>query len=80
MWFLIDIVVAVCVAANIVKLVTGEPVIGQLDYLGASIGGIILLAIAVAMFAPIIPLPSFVLLMAGGVIGCCAWHTYKELF
>jgi len=34
MWFLIDIVVAVFVAANIVKLVTGEPVIGQLDYLG----------------------------------------------
>lgn len=80
MWILLDIAIAVFVAANMVHLVTGEKAIGQLDYLCASFGGIILFACGLALLPIQLPFPPMFVLMAGGIIGCCGYHTYKELF
>jgi len=81
MLFLFDLAIAVIVAASTVKLFTGEPVWGQFDYLGASVAGILIFAIGLALISPsYVTIPPMFVLMGGGVLGCSGFHFYKEYF
>ena len=81
MLFLFDFFIAVIFASFIVKIFTGEPVWGQFDYLGAAIVGIIVFAVSLA-FTGATPsyFPPTLVLMTGSLLGCSAYHFYKEYF
>ncbi len=76
MFFIISVVVALVVAASMVQTFTGESILGQFDYLAASIVGILIFVILSIFLG--ISSNSLLLFMTGGIVGCSAYHFYKE--
>lgn len=77
MLFLISLAINIALCALVVRFFTGESALGQLDYLAASFVGFIVLLVII-IIAGFTPVFSIFFHVTGGLLGCAAWHSYKE--